>query len=210
MRPGRWSPARAAPRASPTSCRATSSSASLDILALPGGESLLGLPQDLAPTYALSFGTAGHDGLFVTGSFTAAPFLAAELGVELLSGGRLAAQGTALRAGGGVPPAWQFRLPVHALLRPHETLAVQPRIGGRVLPGLPLTLSPGGLGFLGCLDAASPNHVEGWAVDLSAPGRRVRLDVVVGAEIGGHGHRRRAAPGHRRSRASARRNAASA
>ncbi len=156
--------------------------ASLDILALPGGESLLGLPQDLAPTYALSFGTAGHDGLFVTGSFTAAPFLAAELGVELLSGGRLAAQGTALRAGGGVPPAWQFRLPVHALLRPHETLAVQPRIGGRVLPGLPLTLSPGGLGFLGCLDAASPNHVEGWAVDLSAPGRRVRLDVIVGAE----------------------------
>ena len=157
--------------------------AALDVLALPGGESLLGLPQDLAPTYALTIGTAGHDGLFVTGSFTAAPFLAAELGVELLAGGRLAAQGTARRAGGGVPPAWQFRLPVHALLRPHETLQLQPRIAGRLLPGLPLTLTPAGLGFLGCLDAASPNHVEGWAVDLASPGRPVRLDVLVGAEV---------------------------
>ena len=156
--------------------------AALDVLALPNGESLLGLPQDLSPTYMLALGSIGLDGLFVTGAFTAAPFLAAELGVEFIAGGALAAQGTALRAGGGVPPSWQFRLPVHALLRPHEALTLQPRIAGRLLAGPPLTLTPASLGFLGCLDAASPNHVEGWAVNLAAPGRRVRLDVLVGAE----------------------------
>ena len=156
--------------------------ASLDVLALPNGESLLGLPQDLSPTYMLALGSLGLDGLFVTGAFTAAPFLAAELGVEFIAGGALAAQGTALRAGGGVPPSWQFRLPVHALLRPHEALTLQPRIAGRLLAGPPLTVTPASLGFLGCLDAASPNHVEGWAVNLAAPGRRVRLDVLVGAE----------------------------
>ena len=157
--------------------------ASLDVIALPDGESLLGLPQDLTATYALALGTSGHDGLFVTGSFTAAPFLAPELGVELFSGTRLAAQGTALRAGGGIPPAWQFRLPVHALLRPHEVASLQTRIAGRLLSGPPVTLTPPGLGFLGCLDAASPNHVEGWAINLSAPGQRVRLDVLVDADL---------------------------
>ena len=156
--------------------------ASLDIVALPGGESLLGLPRDLAPVYGLAMGMVGHDGLYVTGSFTAAPFLAAELGVELFSGGRLAAQGVAARAGGGIPPAWQFRLPLHALLRPNEAMTLQPRIAGRLLAASPLTITSAGIGLLGCLDAASPNHVEGWAVDLSAPGRRVRLDVIVGAE----------------------------
>ena len=156
--------------------------ATLDILALPDGESLLGLPQDLAPTYTLAMGVIGLDGLFLTGAFTAAPFLAAELGVEFLAGGVVAAQGTALRDGGGVPPSWQFRLPLHALLRPNETVTLRPRVGGRLLAGPPMAVTPASLGFIGCLDAASPNHVEGWAVDLAVPGRRVRLDVLVGAE----------------------------
>ena len=154
----------------------------LDVLDLPDGSSLLALPLDLAPTYALTVGSLGLDGLHVTGAFTAAPFLAVELGVEMMSGDSVAAQGSAVRSGSGVPPSWQFRLPVHALLRPHETLALQPRIAGRRLSGPILTVTPAVLGVLGCLDAASPNHVEGWAADSAAPGRPVRLDVLVGAE----------------------------
>ncbi len=154
----------------------------LDILALPDGESLLALPCALGATYRLSMSSLALDGLYITGAFTAAPFLAAELGVEFLAGGQLAAQGTALRGGASVPPAWQFRLPAHALLRPQQAATLQPRIAGHLLAGPPLTLTAAGLGYLGCLDTASPNHVEGWAVDLAAPGQPVRLDVVVGAE----------------------------
>ncbi len=154
----------------------------LDVLALPDGDSLLGLPQDLAPTFRLIMGSVGLDGRYLTGSFTAAPFLAAELGVEFLAAGVLAAQGTALRSGGGVPPSWLFRLPMHALLRPHESLSVQARVAGAPPAGPPLTITAAMLGVLGCLDAASPNHVEGWATNLAHPGRRVRLDVLVDAE----------------------------
>ena len=103
--------------------------------------------------------------------------------MELLSGDLLAAQATAVRSGGGVPPAWQFRLPVHALLRPHQTATLTPRIAGLRLSGPSVTVSATSLGYLGCLDSASPNHVEGWAVDLGAPGRRVRLDVLVNADV---------------------------
>ena len=152
----------------------------VDILALPGGESLLGLPHPLVATYALSFLQAGSDGVFLTGVFTAAPFMSPEIGVEWLAGGLLVAQAVARREP-GVPPAWRFRLPIHALLRPEETLVVQPRVGGLLLPGPLLTLTPEGIGYLGCLDAVSPHHVEGWVMDLHRPNRPVQVDVVVNA-----------------------------
>jgi GT2 family glycosyltransferase len=157
--------------------------ASLDVLALPGTDSILGMKFDLLPSYQLAMGTVGLDGLFLTGSFTAATFLAAELGVEFLAGNTLVAQGVARRDGGGVPPCWQFRIPIHALLRPHEELPLLPRVAGHRLSGPAITLTPAGIGFLGCLDAASPNHVEGWAASLQDPTRRLRLDVVVDADI---------------------------
>ena len=155
----------------------------LDVLALPSGESLLGLPLTLAPHYALTVGALGLDGTSITGAFTAASFLAADLGIEFYAGDTLAAQGVAHRHGGGVPPAWQFRLGLHALLRPHETAVLHPRIGGLMLAGQGLTVTPEAIGYLGCLDVASPAHVEGWATDLSDPGRRVLLDIVVDAEV---------------------------
>ena len=153
----------------------------LDVLALPGGESLLGLPEPLGDTYAFSMTEAGSDGTHLTGEFAAAPFMAAEIGVEWLTGTVLAAQAVAVRDAGAADPVWRFRLPVHALLRPNETLTVQPRIGGLLLPGPLLMLTPEKLGFIGCLDVASPHHVEGWAIDLRRPGRPVQVDVVVNA-----------------------------
>lgn len=154
--------------------------AEIDVLALPGGESLLGLPYSLANTYDLRVTATASDGLFLTGGFTAAPFLLPELGVEFLAGATLVAQAVAVRDNDAA--AWRFRLPVHALLRPHESLIVQPRIAGMLLPGPLLTITPGSLGFLGCLDRASPHHVEGWAIELRRPKRPVRIDVVVNAE----------------------------
>jgi len=157
---------------------------SLDVLALPDGESLLGLTTELAGTYNLALGPIGLDGLFLTGAFTAAGFLSPDLGVEFFTaGGNLAAQGMAHRQGGGVPPSWQFRLPMHALLRPGEQMVVRPRIAGRLLPGPEITVSPETLGYLGCLDVASPAHVEGWVANLADPNQRVQVDVLVDAEI---------------------------
>ncbi len=155
----------------------------LDVLALPDGESLLGLPMELAPIYGLSLGTLGVDGTMLTGSFHAAPFLAPALGVDFLAAGVLAAQGVARRTGGGVPPCWQFRIPLHALPRPLVRVVLQPRVAGLALPGPELDVSSSETGFLGCLDVASPAHVEGWVASVADPGRRVMIDVLVDTEI---------------------------
>ncbi len=156
---------------------------SIDVLALPDGDSLLGLPMDLAGTYAVRLRALEQDGLLVTGALTAAPFLAPELGLDLLADGVRVAQGVAVREAGAVPPEWRFRLPIHALLRPGQAVAVQPRLAGLVLPGPALSLDPAQQKHLGCLDSASPSHVEGWAVDTRAPADRVLLDVLVGTEV---------------------------
>ena len=71
----------------------------LDVLALPHGESLLGLPHPLAGTYALATAEMGHDGLYLTGSFTAGAFMARDIGVEWLAGDRLVAPAVAHRGG---------------------------------------------------------------------------------------------------------------
>ncbi len=168
----------------------------LDVLALPGSESLLGLPVPLADTYGLALIELGSDGVFLTGRFTASGFMAPEIGVEFLADGQLAAQAVAVRdpaepaegdgadaTSGGAPDVWRFRLPVHALLRPGETLTLQARIAGQRLAGPLLTIDPQRLGFLGCLDRASPHYVEGWAVDLNRPGRPVWLEVLVDAQV---------------------------
>jgi GT2 family glycosyltransferase len=156
---------------------------SLDVLALPDGESLLGLPLGLAGIYALTMGPVGLEGPVLTGFFTAAPFLAAELGVDFFTVDGLVAQGVASRSGGGVPPGWNFRIPLHVLLRPQETMVLRPRVAGHMLAAPEVTVKPADLGFMGCLDAASPIHVEGWVVDLADPKKRVSVDVKVDAEV---------------------------
>jgi GT2 family glycosyltransferase len=150
----------------------------LDILSLPGGESLLGLRQSMADLYALRLGPISVEGLAIAGSFTAASFLAGELGVEFLDEGRVAAQAVALRDAAGT---WHFRAPLQALLRPGRVAALRPRIAALILDAPLISFDAATQGFIGCLDAASPGHVEGWAVDLAHPGRPVKLDVFVDA-----------------------------
>jgi GT2 family glycosyltransferase len=151
----------------------------LDILAVPGGESLIGLRRPLAEIYAVRWGALAAEGLFIAGSFTAAAFLAAELGIEFLDAANvLAAQGLAVRDADGI---FRFRLPLQALLRPGQVATLRPRVGGCILDAPALIFDAAMQGFLGCLDAASPGHVEGWALDAAQPGRPVKLDVFVDA-----------------------------
>jgi GT2 family glycosyltransferase len=155
----------------------------VDVLALPDGESLLGMPIDLGPTYALKLGAVGIDGPFITGSFSAAPFLAQELGVEFMAGTVIAARATARRDDGGVPPVWQFRIPIHMLLLPHQKVTLCPRIAGLLLTGPQVTATPSSIGYMGCLDSATLDQVSGWVIDLSDPERRVQVDILVNAEF---------------------------
>jgi GT2 family glycosyltransferase len=149
----------------------------IDIVSVPGGESLLGLRRPLADLYGLSLGTIRLDSPFITGSFSAADFLAHDLGVEFIDAGNsVAAQALATRNTAGT---WHFRMPLKALQRPGQAAALRPRIAGLVLDKPILALDPDSQGIVGCLDAASPGHVEGWAVDLARPTQPVRLEVFV-------------------------------
>jgi GT2 family glycosyltransferase len=151
----------------------------LDVLTVPDGESLLGLRRPLADIYALHWGALAADGLFIAGAFTAADFLAGELGVEFLDAGHaVAAQGLAVRDSAGT---FRFRLPLATLLRPGQVETLRPRVGGRILDAPTLVFDAAEQGFLGCLDAASPGHVEGWAMNAGNPGQPIKLDVFVDA-----------------------------
>ena len=154
----------------------------LDVLALPTGESLLGRPHALDDDFAIVMASAVLDGMEIGGSFTGAAWLDPEMGIEWLDGPNVAARAVATRRD-GAEPAWHYRMHLAQLRRPGETVTLQPRVGGHVLPGPLLVVGAEGLGFLGCLDAATPHRVEGWAIDLANPCRRVRLDVVVNAQV---------------------------
>jgi GT2 family glycosyltransferase len=154
--------------------------AELDILGLPGGESLLGPRFGLASTYGIAVEAVETDGLHITGYFAAAPFLATEIGIEFVSSTAIAAQATAQR-NGATTPAWHFRVPLRRLPRPGEATTLRPRIGGRLLDAPDLKLSAEVAGYTGCLDSASPTHAEGWALNLRQPGLPVSLDVYVDA-----------------------------
>ncbi len=117
--------------------------------------------------------------------------------MELLSGDLLAAQATAVRSGGGVRPPGSSACRCTPCCARTRRPRCSPRIAGLLLSGPLRHRAATALGFLGCLDSASPNHVEGWAVDLGAPGRPVRLDVLVECGRRGDAHRGRAAPRHR-------------
>ena len=153
----------------------------MDVLSLPSAESLLGVPQRLDAVYAFRMLEVESDNGLIAGAFTAAAFMLPEIGVEWLSAGTAVGQAVATRD--GTQPdgqlVWRFRLPVRTLPCPRETRTLQPRIGGLLLASPLLTIGPDALGFLGFLDSASPNHVEGWAIDLKRPDRHVHLDVLV-------------------------------
>ena len=158
----------------------------LDLVTLPDCESLLPLPWNMDELYRLRPETPGLDGLDITGAFTAAPWLADLIGVEVLDGAALAGQGIAVRAPGSA--TWQYRVPLSALLAPGREAQLFVRAGGMIPDLPPVRIAANGLGVVGCLDVATPNRVEGWAVRLErAPkagqARPLALDVLIGNDI---------------------------
>jgi GT2 family glycosyltransferase len=153
----------------------------LDLVALPGGASLLAAPWTMAGCYGVELGPVTlHKGL-LRGSFTAAPWLGPDLGVELMADGVVAARGLAMRIGPAA--SWHFALQPAALPRPGQILELTARIGGLLLDTPAASVAAEEFGFLGCLDAASPHHVQGWAVAVGDPHERVALDVLVDARL---------------------------
>ena len=149
----------------------------LDVITVPAGESLLGLRRPLAELYALRMGTLEVEGLFLHGSFSAVGWLAPDLDMAFVAAGKgVVAHAMATRDASGT---WRFHTRLQSLLRPGSVASVRPRIAGLVLDAPVLSLEAASQGFAGCLDAASPGHVEGWAVDLANPGRPVKLEVFV-------------------------------
>jgi GT2 family glycosyltransferase len=155
----------------------------MDVVDRESGESLIGLPLDLSGAYAVDVQEAALNGQVLSGAFTAAEFLAPELGIEWVDGGWIAAQAVATRT--GRQKLYRFRTQLRALPRPGQTAQLRARIGGCVYPDPVIALSPADLGFVGCLDAASADFAEGWAIDLKRPGKRVKLDVFVDGAYAG-------------------------
>ena len=157
--------------------------ASLDLLTLPACESLLPLPWRLDAVYGLQPSGMRLDGMAVAGGFTALPWLADVIGVELLDGGGLAGQGIAAR----VPDtaSWQFHVPLANVAPPGRGVQLLVRVGGRVLDTAPIEIEANALGLLGCLDVATPTRVEGWAMRTTAAREPVQLEVMIGSEVVG-------------------------
>jgi GT2 family glycosyltransferase len=149
----------------------------MDLLSVPDGDVLLPAPADLERLYDLQVAAPSLHGLVLDGSFTAAPFLADILGVELMDGAVPVGRALAHRQAG--TDRWHYTLPLGALLVPGRTARLQLRIAGRVLDKPVVTLSPKQLGVVGCLDVATPVRVEGWAIGLRGGARPVMLEVLV-------------------------------
>jgi GT2 family glycosyltransferase len=159
--------------------------AELDLIDLADGTSLLGVPVSLAATTRLGAMEVGQEACHLTGGFSAAAFFAPEIGIDWIHDRRVVARGIAVREdeGGGEMGRWRFRVPLLSLPRLDETWTARPRIGGMELAGPAIAVNAGTAGMVGCLDAASPNHVEGWAVNLRAQLEPVRLEVTVDGRV---------------------------
>jgi GT2 family glycosyltransferase len=152
----------------------------LELLALPGGDRLLVTPLDLSAAYDITLAPLVADGVYVSGGFSGGACLAGTLGVELLEGGQIAGRGVATRGADG---AFSFRVAIATLIPPGRIANLTARIAGVVPQQAPLVLTPGELGYAGCLDSAGPGAVEGWAVDLRRPKQRVAIEVLLGTEV---------------------------
>jgi GT2 family glycosyltransferase len=155
----------------------------IDIVSLPQGESLLGLPYSLAEAYDFRACEPRLAETCVVGGFAAAPWLADVIGIEFIDQGHIMARGLALRDRMAPGPIWRFEAPMLALLHPGYTARLRPRIGGRLLSAPVLPVTAADLGYAGCLDSANPEEVTGWAVDLRHPKRRVALEVMRDTDI---------------------------
>jgi GT2 family glycosyltransferase len=157
--------------------------AQLDVLALHSGETLLLRPWALEAAYRLTLEQPVLRGLEVEGSFAAADWLAESIGVELLEGGVLAGRSVARLQPGSL--CWRYRVALANLPPPGRDVTLALRVGGMVADVTPIRIPANGLGMVGCLDQVTPTRVEGWALNLGAPGTSLALDVLIDGDVVG-------------------------
>lgn len=152
-------------------------------LALPDGTTLAETLA-LRPVYRLRLAEGlSQEGVWLRGAVTASPWLGGALGVELLrETGALAGAGIARPDGAG---QWRFAVALAALPPPDGAMRLVARVAGVVPAQEPVTVTAASVGFAGCLDGASPGQVEGWAVDLRDPARRVTVEITLGNDVVG-------------------------
>ncbi len=146
------------------------------------GTSLLAWPVNLASAYGLSAPTLVLNGLSVAGGFAAAPWLADTIGVDVLDGGLIMGRGLARRTAGGWVGGggeFAFSIPLTALPRLGREANLRLRVGGQVLPMPMLPVSQESLGWGGCIDGLTADHIAGWAINHRAAERPVDLDIVI-------------------------------
>ena len=155
----------------------------LEMSAMPGGESLLALPWKLGAVYGVEPQPMVLESMEVVGGFAGAAFLADAIGVEVLDGARLAGQGLATRVPGS--DGWTYRVPLACLIPPSAEAALTLRVGGMMMATAPLRLAANALGVLGCLDVVTPTRIEGWALHLADQAAPPALDVLIDGDLVG-------------------------
>ena len=148
----------------------------LDVVAVPEGGSLLAAPADLSAVRSIHWLGWTLEGDRVSGSFTAVG--GTVLPVALVADGVCYAQGFArVEAGRHV-----FDLRLDRLAAGFEGMALQPRVGGLVLPPV-LHVPPDSSTHLGFLEPAEPWRVRGWALERARPDRRVALELYLDGRL---------------------------
>jgi GT2 family glycosyltransferase len=156
-----------------------------ELTLLSAGEAapLLPLPFKLANAYDIEPTSPLLEGMVVTGSFSAAAFLADTITAALKDGPATLASGLAHRD--KADGHFRYRMAVHALPPPGAPLRGILVNGGLPIPGATFAAPPGALGYVGCLDMANPARVEGWAVNLQKPDERVTVEILIGTDTVG-------------------------
>ena len=145
----------------------------LDLIDVSTNASILPVPHDLRPMQAFAMQEFGVAEGRVTGRFTVHG-LADRLWVECTAATRSAARGFAVREG----DAYGFDLPLLCAMPVNEPAMVMPWIAGRPLPGNAIAVSAAAAGRAGFVDDVQPGRISGWAVNLTRPSERQRVNVV--------------------------------
>ncbi len=146
----------------------------LDVQSVPDGATLLTAPVDLSAVRPVRWeGWTVAAGGAVGGRFTAATEAAA-VPVRLESDEAVHAAGFAARSGDG----YVFTLPIARLPAGLGGLALQPVVGGLLLPAV-LHLPADAIGHVGFLEPSEPWRLRGWAVSRAEPARRVTLHLYL-------------------------------
>ena len=148
---------------------------------------VLAAPYILTTIRPVRWGEAVLRSRMISGSFMAEGASAGLVPIEFVAGGRTHAMALASpHAASGIEGfrhRYDFSAPVSELPSLNEPASLTPIVGGLVLDQFPLRLSVKACGLAGTLDAVDGWLVRGWAIDLAAPGTRVRVELQVDGQV---------------------------